>query len=309
MPETPKPIVVVGSVTMDMVTCTPQIPRIGQTIIGTSFSTTPGGKGANQAVAAARLGYPVQFVGMVGDDTYGQQLIQNLADAGVETSAMEAAPGSSGLAPIFLAADGQNAIVVVPGANGQVDTAYVDKHIDVIRNAGIVLCQLELPMPTIDHTLALCAKLKIPVMLDPAPAAALSDPAWKQLAWFTPNETEAAFYLNEASDPEPVARELLARGLRGVVLKRGAEGAYVATSDGTAGWVKPYAVEAIDTVAAGDCFNGAFAVALLEGKDPLDAARFACAASAISVTRRGAQASMPTRADLNTFLAGRGETI
>jgi ribokinase len=309
MPETPKPIVVVGSVTMDMVTCTPQIPRIGQTIIGTSFSTTPGGKGANQAVAAARLGYPVQFVGMVGDDTYGQQLIQNLADAGVETSAMEAAPGSSGLAPIFLAADGQNAIVVVPGANGQVDTAYVDKHIDVIRNAGIVLCQLELPMPTIDHTLALCAKLKIPVMLDPAPAAALSDPAWKQLAWFTPNETEAAFYLNEASDPEPVARELLARGLRGVVLKRGAEGAFVATAEGKAGWVKPYAVDAIDTVAAGDCFNGAFAVALLEGKDPLDAARFACAASAISVTRRGAQASMPTRADLNTFLAGRGETI
>jgi ribokinase len=309
MPETPKPIVVVGSVTMDMVTCTPQIPRIGQTIIGTSFSTTPGGKGANQAVAAARLGYPVQFVGMVGDDTYGQQLIQNLADAGVETSAMEAAPGSSGLAPIFLAADGQNAIVVVPGANGQVDTAYVDKHIDVIRNAGIVLCQLELPMPTIDHTLALCAKLKIPVMLDPAPAAALSDPAWKQLAWFTPNETEAAFYLNEASDPEPVARGLLARGLRGVVLKRGAEGAFVATAEGKAGWVKPYAVDAIDTVAAGDCFNGAFAVALLEGKDPLDAARFACAASAISVTRRGAQASMPTRADLNTFLAGRGETI
>jgi ribokinase len=309
MPETPKPIVVVGSVTMDMVTCTPQIPRIGQTIIGTSFSTTPGGKGANQAVAAARLGYPVQFVGMVGDDTYGQQLIQNLADAGVETSAMETASGSSGLAPIFLAADGQNAIVVVPGANGQVDTAYVDKHIDVIRNAGIVLCQLELPMPTIDHTLALCAKLKIPVMLDPAPAAALSDPAWKQLAWFTPNETEAAFYLNDGSDPEVAAQELLGRGLRGVVLKRGAEGAYVAVAGGTAGWVKPYAVDAIDTVAAGDCFNGAFAVALLEGKDPLAAARFACAASAISVTRRGAQASMPTRADLNTFLAGRGETI
>jgi ribokinase len=246
---------------------------------------------------------------MVGDDTYGQQLIQNLADAGVETSAMETASGSSGLAPIFLAADGQNAIVVVPGANGQVDTAYVDKHIDVIRNAGIVLCQLELPMPTIDHTLALCAKLKIPVMLDPAPAAALSDPAWKQLAWFTPNETEAAFYLNDGSDPEVAAQELLGRGLRGVVLKRGAEGAYVAVAGGTAGWVKPYAVDAIDTVAAGDCFNGAFAVALLEGKDPLAAARFACAASAISVTRRGAQASMPTRADLNTFLAGRGETI
>jgi ribokinase len=166
----------------------------------------------------------------------------------------------------------------------------------------MVLCQLELPMATIDHTLALCAQFKVPVMLDPAPAAALSDPVWKQVAWFTPNETEAAFYLDDGSAPEPIARELLARGLKGVVLKRGAEGAYVAVADGKAGWVQPFAVNAIDTVAAGDCFNGAFAVALLEGKDPWAAARFACAASAISVTRRGAQASMPTRDDLNAFM-------
>jgi ribokinase len=309
MSESRKPIVVVGSVTMDMVTCTPQIPRIGQTVIGTSFSTTPGGKGANQAVAAARLGYPVQFVGMVGDDVYGPQLIENLSHAGVDTSAMIAAHGSSGLAPIFLAENGQNAIVVVPGANGKVDSAYVDKHADVIRNAGMVLCQLELPMATIDHTLALCAQFGVPVMLDPAPAAALGDPVWKQVAWFTPNETEAAFFLDDGSEPEPIASELLSRGLRGVVLKRGAEGAYVAVAGGNAGWVQAFAVDAIDTVAAGDCFNGAFAVALLEGKDPSAAARFACAASAISVTRRGAQASMPTRADLNAFLADRRETI
>jgi ribokinase len=309
MVEARKPIVVVGSVTMDMVTCTPQIPRIGQTVIGTSFSTTPGGKGANQAVAAARLGYPVQFIGMVGDDVYGPQLIQNLSRAGVDTSAMSAVPGSSGLAPIFLAENGQNAIVVVPGANGKVDSAYVDKHADVIRNAGMVLCQLELPMATIDHTLALCAQLGVPVMLDPAPAAVLSKSPWNQVTWFTPNETEAAFYLDDESDPEPIAKKLLARGLRGVVLKRGAEGAYVAVAGGKAAWVQPFAVNAIDTVAAGDCFNGAFAVALLEGKDPWAAARFACAASAISVTRRGAQASMPTRNDLNAFLADRGEKI
>lgn len=313
MAETRKPIVVVGSVTMDMVTCTPQIPRIGQTVIGTSFSTTPGGKGANQAVAAARLGYPVQFIGMVGNDVYGPQLIENLSRAGVNTSAMSAVPGSSGLAPIFLAENGQNAIVVVPGANGKVDSAYVDKHVEVIRNAGMVLCQLELPMATIDHTVALCAELNIPVMLDPAPAATLSDRVWKQVAWFTPNETEAAFYLDDGSvpdaNPEPIATELLARGLGGVVLKRGAEGAYAAVAGAKARWVQPFAVDAIDTVAAGDCFNGAFAVALLEGKDPWAAARFACAASAISVTRRGAQASMPTRADLNRFLADRCETI
>jgi ribokinase len=287
---------------MDMVTRTPQIPRIGQTVIGTSFSTTPGGKGANQAVAAARLGYPVQFIGMVGDDVYGPQLMENLSQAGVDTSSIAATNGSSGLAPIFLDESGQNAIVVVPGANGKVDAKYVDDHVDVIRNAGMVLCQLELPMATIDHTLALCAQFKVPVMLDPAPAAALSDPVWKQVAWFTPNETEAAFYLDDGSAPEPIARELLARGLKGVVLKRGAEGAYVAVADGKAGWVQPFAVNAIDTVAAGDCFNGAFAVALLEGKDPWAAARFACAASAISVTRHGAQASMPTRDDLNAFM-------
>jgi ribokinase len=309
MTDTRKPIVVVGSVTMDMVTCTPQIPRIGQTVIGTSFSTTPGGKGANQAVAAARLGYPVQFLGHVGDDVYGPQLVRHLADAGVDTSALSAVAGSSGLAPIFLDEGGQNAIVVVPGANGKVDSGYVDQHVEVIRGAGMVLCQLELPMATIDHTLALCAELGVPVMLDPAPAAALRDAVWKQVAWFTPNETEATFYLDGGSTPESVAQDLLGRGLRGVALKRGAEGAYVATCDGKSGWVEPYPVDAIDTVAAGDCFNGAFAVALLEGKDPWAAARFACAASAISVTRRGAQASMPNRADADSFVAQRGKGI
>jgi ribokinase len=309
MVEARKPIVVVGSVTMDMVTCTPQIPRIGQTVIGTSFSTTPGGKGANQAVAAARLGYPVQFIGMVGDDVYGPQLIQNLSRAGVDTSAMSAVPGSSGLAPIFLAENGQNAIVVVPGANGKVDSAYVDKHADVIRNAGMVLCQLELPMATIDHTLALCAQSGVPVMLDPAPAADLPEHVWERVAWFTPNETEADLYAWGSPSPERTAEMLLARDLRGVVLKRGAEGAYVAVAGGKAAWVQSFAVSAIDTVAAGDCFNGAFAVALLEGKDPWAAARFACAASAISVTHRGAQASMPTRDDLNAFMADHGEKI
>jgi ribokinase len=308
MSDSRKPIVVVGSVTMDMVTLTPQIPRIGQTVIGTSFSTTPGGKGANQAVAAARLGYPVQFLGKVGDDIYGPQLIENLSRAGVDTSAMETAPGPSGLAPIFLAEGGQNAIVVVPGANSHVDSAYVDKHIEVIHNAGMVLCQLELPIATIDHTLFLCEELGVPVMLDPAPAADLPEHVWGRLTWFTPNETEAELYVWNVPSPEEIAKRLIAAGLRNIVLKRGSEGAYVATAD-KAAWVEPYTVDAIDTVAAGDCFNGAFAVALLEGKDPWQAARFACAASAICVTRRGAQASMPNRAELAAFLTQHGEKI
>lgn len=304
MSEIRKPIVVVGSVTMDMVTRTREIPRIGQTVIGTGFETTPGGKGANQAVAAARLKYPTSMVGLVGDDPYGPALLENLARAGVDTSSMASAPGSSGLAPIFLDDKGQNSIVVVPGANGKVDSQIIDRHATIIASAGMVLCQLELPMETINHTLALCTKLGVPVMLDPAPAAPLDDPVWRQVAWFTPNETEAAFYLGDGSGAEQAAQELLARGLKGVVLKRGAEGAYVAVAGGEAGWVRPFSVNAVDTVAAGDCFNGAFAVALLEGHNPLAAARYACAAAAICVTRRGAQASMPTRDEVDTFLAG-----
>jgi ribokinase len=300
-----KPIVVVGSVTMDMVTRARCIPRVGQTVIGTGFETTPGGKGANQAVAAARLGYPVQMVGMVGDDVYADALLENLAHAGVTTAAMERTAGPSGLAPIFLAENGENSIVVVPGANGKVAPAYVDRHEALIRSAGMVLCQLELPIETVSHVLALCADAEVPVMLDPAPAATLPDPTWSEVTWFTPNETEAAFYLSNNEKPEDAAQKFIARGLRGVVLKRGAEGSYVATADGSTGWVKPFQVEAVNTVGAGDCFNGAFAVALLEGKDALTAARFASAAAAISVTRPGAQASMPNRAEVDEFLAQR----
>lgn len=297
-----KPIVVVGSVTMDMVTRAKQIPRIGETVIGTGFQTTPGGKGANQAVAAARLGYPVEMIGLVGNDVYGPSLLDNLARAGVETAGMAQAEGSSGLAPIFLAENGENAIIVVPGANGKVDCALIDKHADLIRSAGMVLFQLELPLKTLPHTLALCAEAGVPVMLDPAPAAPLPDQVWSKIAWFTPNETEAAFYLEPGLTVEAAATELLSRGVKGVVLKRGSEGAFVAVQD-RAAWVPPFEVEAIDTVGAGDCFNGAFAVALLEGFDPWRAAEFANAAAAISVTRPGAQASMPHRAEVDSFIA------
>jgi ribokinase len=303
MQATRKPIVVVGSVTMDMVTLTPRIPRTGETVIGTGFGTTPGGKGANQAVAAVRLSYPTLMAGNVGSDVYGPALLENLARSGVETKAMEKVDGPSGLAPIFLSEAGDNAIVVVPGANGKVDPAFVDRHAALIRSAGIVLCQLELPINTVSYVIALCAEANVPVMLDPAPAAPLPESIWSQVAWFTPNETEAAFYLGDALQTEDGAKRLLARGLKGVILKRGSEGSYVAVAGGKATWVPAFKVEAIDTVGAGDCFNGAFAVALLEDKDPWEAARFASAAAAISVTRHGAQASMPSRAEVDAFLS------
>lgn len=304
MNESRRPIVVVGSINMDLVAHARHIPVPGQTVIGTGFDTTPGGKGANQAVAVARLGYPVQMVGMVGDDVFGQALLDNLANAGVGTEAVARVTGPSGVAPITVAESGENSIVVVPGANGKMDKAAVDRQDALIRSAGMVLCQLELPLETVGHVLALCAQAGVPVVLDPAPAAPLPDAALRQAAWFTPNETEAAFYLNNASAPEVAAQQLLDKGLKGVVLKRGGDGAYVAVA-GKAAWVKPFPVKPVDTVAAGDCFNGAFAVALLEGNDPWAAARFASAAAAIAVTRKGAQASMPSRADVEKFLAER----
>jgi len=302
MSDSRRPIVIVGSITMDLVTRTPRIPAIGQTLIGRAFETTPGGKGANQAVAAARLGYPVAMVAKVGDDAYGPALIENLKRAGVETAGMSQVAGSSGLAPMFVADDGLNAIVVVPGANGKMNRAAVDDHAELIRSAGMVLCQLEIPIDTLAYTLDFCARAGVPVMLDPAPAADLPPGVWQKIAWFTPNETEAAHYVGDGGDAEASAKKLLAKGLRGVVLKRGGEGSFVAVAGGKAEWVKPFKVDAIDTVAAGDCFNGAFAVGLLEGNDPWTAARFANAAAAICVTRKGAAASMPMRAEVDGFL-------
>lgn len=296
-----KPIVVIGSINMDLVARTPRIPAPGETLTGSDFVTTPGGKGANQAVAVARLGYPVTMLGMVGEDVFGEALLENLRAAGVDTHAMAQVAGPSGVAPITVSDDGQNSIVVVPGANGKVDHAYLDRNIEIIRSAGMILCQLEIPMGTITHTLEICAEAKVPVMLDPAPAAPLPDSVWSKVAWFTPNETEAPFYAGAEAAAEQSSVALRAKGAAGLVLKRGAEGAFVV--DGKrSGWVKPFQVGVVDTVAAGDCFNGAFAVALMEGKDPWTAARFASAAAAISVTRRGAQASMPTRAEADAFL-------
>ncbi len=303
MNDNRKPIIVIGSINMDLVARTPRIPLAGQTLIGSGFTTTPGGKGANQAVAVARLGYPVHMVGAVGDDVFGQALMDNLAEAGVDASTVARVTGPSGVAPILVADNGENSIVVVQGANGKVDTGLIDKNVALIRSAGMVLCQLELPMETISHAIALCSESRIPVMLDPAPAADLPDSLWQQLTWFTPNETEAELYAGTKLSAEDSAKHLLTRGLRGVVLKRGVQGAYAALANGETKWVRPFRVEAIDTVAAGDCFNGAFAVALLEGNDPFTAARFASAAAAISVTKRGAQASMPTRAEVDAFLA------
>jgi ribokinase len=302
-----KPIVVVGSINLDFVTNADRIPVAGETVHGKEFRMHPGGKGANQAVAIARLGYPVQMIGKIGSDITGEQLKAHLQSAGVGLAGIERTEGASGVAVIVVAPHGENCIVVTAGANAYVSPAYVDAHLDLIRNAGLVLTQLEIPIETVEHLAELCFREGIPLMLDPAPAQKLSSNLLKQIRWFTPNETEAAFYADSGSAdagtaPGVTARSLLAQGPSSVLLKMGSRGAYLAT-DGMEEQLSALAVETIDTTAAGDAFNGAFAVGLLLGKTALESARFAVAAATLSVTRAGAQPSMPVLKEVEQMLA------
>ncbi len=301
-----KPIVVVGSINMDFVVSAARIPAVGETLTGTGFQTHFGGKGANQAVAVARLGYPVAMIGMVGSDAIGEQLKAGLADAGVVVDAVGVAEGSSGVASITVLAAGENAIVVVPGANARVSAEYLDRHEELIRSAGVVLAQLEIPVATVASLAEICARHGVPLMLDPAPACELPAGVMAKVAWFTPNQTEASFYARRAdsvSAEESVAR-LRSLGCRGVVLKMGEQGAYVATGDGPGGLVPAFSVRAVDTTAAGDAFNAGFAVARMRGASAVESARFGAAVAAVSVTRAGAQSAMPGRDEVERLLAG-----
>lgn len=305
---TMKPIVVVGSINLDLVATAPRIPVVGETISGTQFQTFYGGKGANQAVAIGRLGHPVAMLGKVGTDAFGPQLRQALASAGVNADAVESAPGSSGVALIATTNRGENSIIVVPGANGQVTPQYLDQHRQQIESAGIVLAQLEIPMPSIEHLAKLTKAAGVPLMLDPAPAVPLSAQLLRSIDWLTPNETETRILLNDpqaALDRDgviPAAEALLALGARNVVIKLGERGAFIAEGNGNRIFVPSYKVSAVDSTAAGDAFNGAFAVGLMSGKSPEQSARYAAAVAAISVTRQGAQPSMPSADEVSRFL-------
>jgi len=298
-----KPIVVVGSINIDLVANADRIPAAGETLTGSSFQTHHGGKGANQAVAAARLGYPVQMIGRVGDDAFGAQLRDGLKAAGVDTRAVAISSGSSGVAVILVAASGENSIVVVPGANAHVLPADLDANIEIIRSAGLVLAQLEIPLETVLHLAAICEREGVSLMLDPAPARPLPAELLRSVTWFTPNETEASSFahISSSNDNEKTVQSLIEQGIQSIVLKLGARGAYLADKEERHA-IAPFSVKAVDTTAAGDCFNGAFAVALLSGSTPQQSARFAAAAAAISVTRPGAQPSMPTIGEVRAML-------
>jgi ribokinase len=304
-----KRLVVVGSINMDLVAATERIPLAGETVSGTSFRSFPGGKGANQAFAAARLRAPVSMIGKVGNDAFGPELRASLDASGVDTAAVGVAPTSSGLAQITAAANGENAIVVVGGANSHLSPRDLDEQLDLIREAGILLTQLEIPFETVEHLAVIARRESIPLVLDPAPARPLPASLLRCVDWLTPNETETCSLLEVKAQElgqkelDEAATLLLQRGSRNVVLKLGKRGCYLAFSDGRRILVPAFTVRAVDTTGAGDAFNGAFAAAILQGKDPISSASWASAVAAISVTRHGAQPSMPTQEEVEVFLA------
>ena len=293
-------IVVVGSINMDLVTQAPRFPQAGETLLGQGFVTVPGGKGANQAVAAARLGADVLLVGALGDDTFGDELRAGLLGEGVDLAHVRRLQAqSSGTASITVA-QGENQIVVVPAANACVTPAQVEAAGEAIARADAVLVQMEIPLDAVEATLRLGHRAGVPVILNPAPAQPLPPESLALARYLTPNQHELAVLLG--ADPHEDFRALMRRAPGPVVLTRGGEGAWF-REEGEPIHQPGFAVEAVDSTGAGDTFNAALAVYLDEGL--AEAVRKACAAAALSVTRLGAQRGMPRVAELEAFLASR----
>lgn len=281
---------------MDLVVTSSRRPGAGETVLGDSFKTVPGGKGANQAVAAARLGAEVAMIGRVGDDAFGKDIVENFRANAVNTQNVKPVTHlESGTAHIILA-EGDNSIVVVEAANREVTPAYVDEAAEVIRDADIVLIQQEIPEETVVHVSALCAEFGTPLLLNPAPARTLPQEVIDNAAYITPNEHEAEI-LFQGMSPAQALRQYPNK----LFITEGSKG--VRYFDGTDEILVPtYKVEGVDTTGAGDTFNAAFAVALAEGKALQESIRFANRAASLSVTKFGAQGGMPTRDEVEESL-------
>jgi ribokinase len=308
-----KPVVVVGSINLDLVAAADRIPQLGETIIGNEFKTFFGGKGANQAVAVAKLGHPVFMVGNVGSDSFGGQLRAGLKEVGVDTTYVNTVESSSGIAVITTGSRGENTIVVVPGANGILTPALVEAAKPVLERAGFILAQLEVPLDTVEYLSRFAAQHDIPFMLDPAPAHELPSDLLQRVSWITPNETETGELLklsvmDGTQSFYAAADQFLAGGVHNVLLKLGDRGCVVAERSNPKKHIPVFSVKAVDTTAAGDAFNAGFAVGLLRGYTPTRSAVFASAVAAISVTRPGAQPSMPTNTEVERFLEERQNT-
>jgi ribokinase len=302
----PAKVVVVGSLNMDLVTRAPRLPKGGETLIGESFTVVCGGKGANQAVAAARLGAQVSMVGCVGRDGYGETLREALLAEWIDCQAVSTVDGSSGVALIVVDDNSQNAIVIVPGANGALTTEALDQFDPVLQAADVLICQLEVPDATVGHALHRGRELGKTVILNPAPASRPLPADWyASIDYLIPNESEAATLSGVAVDSlstaQLAATQLIAMGAGKVIITLGAQGSLFADGSSFQHFPAP-SVKAVDTTAAGDTFVGGFAAALAAGKGEAEAIRFGQVAAALSVTRAGAQPSIPALSDVQGFV-------
>ncbi|MFT6094837.1 MAG: ribokinase [Pseudohongiellaceae bacterium] len=293
---------VIGSINTDMVVKANSLPRPGQTIIGGEFFMNSGGKGANQAVAAARLGAEVSLLGCLGQDIFGDEAITQLKSEKINCSFVSRSENlPSGVALINVDSTGENQITVAPGANYSVGEQQVDLAFNSIEIGSLILLQLEIPLATVSHTIDLAQKHNCRVILDPAPAQSLSKQMLQDLYLITPNESEAEILtgikIDSPESAESAAKHLLKMGVINVAITIGSKGVFLANSEGYEIIPAP-AVTAIDTTAAGDCFNGSLAAALANGRSLRDSIVFACRAASIAVTRIGAQNSMPFQQDL-----------
>jgi ribokinase len=303
-----KPITIMGSFVADLAFRTHRIPAWGETILGASFVLGPGGKGSNQAVAAARAGGKVTFLCKLGHDAFGDLARRTYAKEGIDTRfVFSAADQGTGAAAIIIdEARGENAIIVVPGSGYRLTTAEVDKARKRIAESVIFMTQLEVPVAVAEHGLKLARSLGVTTILNPAPAVPLPESIYPLCDYLTPNETEAASLtgmpVNNLPDAERAADALLARGVGSVVVTLGAQGAFVKNSKITRHVPAVEFGAVVETTGAGDAFGGGFAVALAEGADIASAARFGCAVAGISVTRRGTAPSMPHRGEVDALL-------
>jgi ribokinase len=300
-----KKIIVVGSTNMDMVVQADHIPEPGETILSGSFFMNPGGKGANQAVAIARLGGDVGFITKLGNDLFGSQFLELFRKENIHTSGIVSdTHHPSGVALITVDRFGENSIVVASGANAHLCPVDVVEALNDANDVGFLLVQLEIPMETVAFTIDEAARRNIKVILNPAPAAVLDKQLLQKVDVLTPNKMEAGMIseirINDLETAMTAARNICARGIKNVVITMGAMGAVV--SEGTTAYVvEAPAVTAVDTTGAGDVFNGALVVALSEGKQLKEAVGFACNAAAMSVMKLGAQPSIPTRRELDLW--------
>lgn len=298
-----KPTIVVGSLNMDLVMHTPRVPVGGETLTGHEFSTLPGGKGANQAVACARLGGKVGMIGQVGTDSFGDTLRDGLSADGIDVSGIkQTSSAGTGVAMILVEDIGQNRIVLASGANGKLSPADIDAQSVAIKGAAMLVVQLEVPMPVVLQAMAIAHAGGVPVLLNPAPAVLLPDTIWPQVDILVPNESEATLLtgvsVHDAASAFAAARIFRQRGVGCVLITLGEHGVAV-VDDGGERHIPAQVVKAIDTTAAGDTFIGGLSAGLIEGMSLDQAAILGQRASALCVTRRGAQPAIPYRRELS----------